>query len=240
MYDRLHPELYNRFEQRRISGEIVFIADRMPGLAEVLDIGCGTGNILLKLVSEGLRVWGVDISADMLNVLKRRIPNGAYGRVRLIEDNVENFLKGCSVRFDAVTMSSVLHHLPDYLGVIEYAAGLLKPGGWLYITHEPTKAALSEDPFLRKLLWHADNIIYTITHLGNMPATEQRDYRFSDYHLYHGFDEEKVLEQCRISGMEIVKFDLYSSMMRLGLSCWIDSRLLKSRRQFSIIARKMQ
>ena len=144
----------------------------------------------------------------------------------------------CVKQFDLIIVSSVLHHLPEYTGTLKKVIGLLNPGGYVYITHEPTGSALSKDKFLRKILWQVDNIIYSALMLGRRPKVAGRDYKFSDYHLYHGFDEESVKSVCCESGLDIVKFERYASAMRLGISCWLDSFLLKSKSQFCLIAKR--
>jgi len=192
----------------------------------------------LKLLANGLDIWGVDISKEMVEALKGRIPSPLEEKVKLFTQNIDDFLSTCTQKFDLITASSVLHHLPDYLSSLELAIRRLKSGGWLYITHEPTKKILSPDPFLRKVLWQADNLAYSVWRARSVPQAEARDCRISDYHLYHGFDEEKVAEICRCSGLEVVSFNKYSSAMRMGLSCWLDSRILKSKRQFSLIAHR--
>lgn len=237
-YDALHPEEFNWFEQAQIRRDLLCIASNLPKPSSALDIGCGTGNILLKLLASGFDVWGVDISKEMIEVLKARIPTLLEEKAQLFTNNADDFLAACTQEFDLITISSVLHHLPDYISSLELAIRRLKPGGWLYITHEPTKDVLSPDPFLRKVLWQVDNLAYSVLRARSVPQTEARDYRTSDYHLYHGFDEDKVVEQCKRSGLKVISFNKYSSAMRMGLSCWLDSRVLKSRRQFSLIAHK--
>lgn len=108
----------------------------------------------------------------------------------------------------------------------------------MYITHEPTNNALGPDPLLRKALWQVDSLAFNILHGRAAPKTEARDYRMSDYHLYKGFYEEKVIAACKASGLDIVRYNKYSSAMRAGLSCWIDSKILNSARHFTLIARK--
>ncbi len=237
-YDVLHPEEFNWFEQHRLRRDIARIAAQLPANALALDIGCGTGNILLKLIALGINVSGVDISEDMVRLLKSRIPTHSEGKVNLTVQNVEDFLVGCAKEYDLVTASSVLHHMPDYISTLRSAIGRIKPGGWLYIVHEPTKNALGPDTFPRKILWQMDNLAYNLLHARSIPQTEARDYRMSDYQLYHGFDEDKVARECRGLGLDVVSFVRYSSTMRTGLSCWIDSSVLGSRRHFSLIAHK--
>ncbi len=237
-YDALHPEEFNWFEQGNIRRDILRITGSLPKPASALDIGCGTGNIMLKLLANGLNVHGVDISKEMADALGARIPASLKDNAHISVKNIDEFLGGCNEEFDLITISSVLHHLPDYLSSLETIVNKIKPRGWMYITHEPTKNSLGADPFLRKVLWQIDSLVYGILREPAVPKTEARNYRISDYHLYRGFDEEKVLEVCKASGLEVVSFRRYSSSMRMGLSCWVDSKLLNSKRNFSLIARK--
>lgn len=237
-YERLHPEEFNWFEQGQIMRDLEFIKGRLPADAVILDMGCGTGNIALKLLKVGFEVWGVDMSEEMLAVLKKKIPADFKDKIKLFCKNIDYFLDGCAGRFDLITVSSVLHHLPEYIPTLKRAIGLLKPAGYLYIIHEPTKEILGPDRFLRKILWQVDNAVYSILNFGRGLRLEGRNYRISDYHLYNGFDENEVISVCRDKGLEILEFKKYASAMRLGISCWIDSHLLKSKSQFLLIARK--
>jgi ubiquinone/menaquinone biosynthesis C-methylase UbiE len=235
-YDRIHPEEYNWFEQKRIWNDLSFIRKNLASHPVVLDLGCGTGNLTLKLFKLDCAVWGVDISEDMVEVLKNNIPAGAEHK--LLVQNIDEFISGTDQVFDCITASSVLHHLPDYIQTLEQVLKLLKPGGWLYITHEPTKNALGADPFFRKILWQLDNLAFNLFFGAKMPVLRDRNFHLSDYQLYHGFDEEKVISRCRESGVKIIKLQKYSSAMRLGIFCWLDSQVIRSKRQFSLIGQK--
>lgn len=238
-YEALHPEEFNSFEQRRMQNELAFILKHLPHNIKVLDIGCGTGNIALKLLAmSNCSIWGVDLSDDMLAELKKKVSRADETRIKLICQNLDDFIAQCSERFEFIAISSVLHHLPDYGATLSKCLALLKSGGWLYITHEPTKEALERDPFLRKILWQADYFFYALFNSAQIRHTPQRDYRMSDYHLYRGFDEEKVIAVCRNAGLRNVRFFKYASAMRLSLSCWIDTCVLKSKRQFCLVATK--
>jgi SAM-dependent methyltransferase len=49
----------------------------------MLDLGCGTGQMLLRHAARFRRAVGVDHSAEMLDVARRRVPGVAAGRCRL-------------------------------------------------------------------------------------------------------------------------------------------------------------
>ena len=61
-------------------GHIDSMYDRATQLArvpEILDLGCGTGNLDFRLAARGLRVTGADLSPEMLDVARRKAPGGA-------------------------------------------------------------------------------------------------------------------------------------------------------------------
>ncbi len=82
----------------------------------VLDLGCGPGDIVLRLASRhpGLVVHGVDGSAAMLHFASERLHElpALGGRVQF----VEGLLPGATLplpAYDAVISNSLLHHLHD-------------------------------------------------------------------------------------------------------------------------------
>jgi SAM-dependent methyltransferase len=83
-----------------------FAADSAPGLLELLrrngiftgkvvDLGCGSGIWAAELIRAGYDVLGVDISAGMLALARKRAPNARFRR--------ESFLTTKLPRCDAVT-----------------------------------------------------------------------------------------------------------------------------------------
>ncbi len=60
----------------------------------VLEIGCGTGRVLTPIARAGLDIWGVDVSAAMLAILKQKIrvePEAVKARVRVAEGDMRRF-----------------------------------------------------------------------------------------------------------------------------------------------------
>ncbi len=94
----------------------------------VLDVGCGTGAVAAALAETAhARVWGVEPSAEMLAVARRRVPRG----VGLKQAHAEAlpFTDGW---FERIVMSLVIHLLDRPLAFAE-AARVLAPGGRLAI-----------------------------------------------------------------------------------------------------------
>lgn len=92
---------------------------------KVLDLGCGTGALTLKLAKASFEVTGVDISQNMLAQLARR----AKGlNVKLVEASIFS-LPFPDSSFDSVVSRWVLPHFSDWGSAVKEVARVLKPGG---------------------------------------------------------------------------------------------------------------
>jgi ubiquinone/menaquinone biosynthesis C-methylase UbiE len=237
-YISLHPEIYNWFEQGEIQKDLTSLRKKVNG-NEALDIGCGMGNISLKLLSLGFKVTALDISTTMIKEVKRALPAEIAVNLDIIETDIDTFLSKPAGRYNLVTMSSVLHHIPDYRESLQKIMGFIVVDGFLYITHEPLRDVLTKkDPLLRKLLWQIDYLCYLVKKRGKIEAVNGINWRLSDYHLYKGLDHVGVRVILEEKGFKVF-FRKYSSNMRLGISNWIDTNLLRTESQFKIIAEKI-
>jgi ubiquinone/menaquinone biosynthesis C-methylase UbiE len=236
-YISLHPEIYNWFEQREIQRDLASLRKKVNG-NEAIDIGCGMGNITLKLLSLGFKVTALDISTTMIKEVKRALPVEMAANLDIIETDIDTFLSKPAGKYNLVAMSSVLHHLPDYLESLEKIIGCIVVDGILYITHEPLRDVLTKkDPLPRKLLWQIDHLCYLVKKWGKNDAVKGVDWRLSDYHLYKGLDHDRIRGILKAKGFKVF-FEKYSSTMRLGISNWIDTNILRTASQFKIIAEK--
>jgi len=219
IYRQIHTEIYNFYEQRRIQKEVDFILRLFSNKKDLtcLDVGCGTGNLTLKFLERGFTVTGVDISRDMLNILKSYIIDLKFNakKVTLITSDADNFIEN-SVRdnkkYDVVSFSSILHHLPDYLNTIKNACNLVHLGGCIYITHEPPLTAGVERSILCRILAFADGMAYgLILRMKNVKHPDISCYRYADYHVWQekGVDQQKILHILRENGFRIIHFKKY-------------------------------
>ena len=230
-YISLHPEIYNWFEQTEMRRDLVSLRKRVKG-NNALDIGCGMGNITLKLLSLGFKVTTLDISTTMIKEVKRALPAEIAVNLDIIETDIDTFFSKSAGKYNLVTMSSVLHHLPNYLESLQKIMGFIVVGGFLYITHEPLKDVLTKkDPLRRKLLWQIDYLCYLVKKRGKIESVDGVDWRLSDCHLYKGLDHDRVRGILKAKGFKVF-FRKYSSIMRLGISNWIDTKILRSESQF--------
>jgi SAM-dependent methyltransferase len=103
----------------------------------VLEIGCGTGLLLLRLAPGRERYVGTDISAVGLSHLRGAVealgPDAAH--VELVEAPAHD-LSAVGGGFDVVLLNSVVQYFPDLeylIKVLEGAAQALRPGGVVYL-----------------------------------------------------------------------------------------------------------
>jgi SAM-dependent methyltransferase len=93
----------------------------------VLDIGCGSGLALALAASRGARTSGLDISAPLLEVARRRVPAADLREGGLDE------LPFADESDDAVLAINALQFAADPAGALREVHRVLRPGGRLAI-----------------------------------------------------------------------------------------------------------
>ena len=237
-YDRMHPEIFNGYEQRQTKSDVLLI-QRLAGNIplSVLDIGCGTGNIALKFLQRDHKVDCVDLSDEMLNILRQK--TGAMDNVRFFASDADAYLY-LSPSYDVICLSSVLHHLPDYNQTLVMCFQKLNPGGFLYITHEPLpRAERMRFAPLQNLLswlgWKSCNAFARVFRKG----FPQLDYSRTDIHVEVGISPDALLMQLTS------RYPLQLVLMRryraepLAILAWLNNVLLSGRpAHFTLVCKK--
>jgi len=100
-----------------------------PG--RVLDVGCGTGELVGRLAHRGWEVDGLDLCEPMLHRANHKL-NGNAHRVRLTVGDSEH-LPFDARSFDVVTCANSFHHYPHQEQVVRELYRVLKPGGRLLL-----------------------------------------------------------------------------------------------------------
>jgi SAM-dependent methyltransferase len=117
------------------------------GATTVLDVGCGTGIVTMRLVADGRDVIGVERAEGMLAIARTRLPGrvvrGDATRLPVADGSV-----------DAVVTLWLLHLLdPEQVeGAIAEAARVLRPGGTLITTVDKNDAGYATGSDAARLL----------------------------------------------------------------------------------------
>jgi ubiquinone/menaquinone biosynthesis C-methylase UbiE len=106
---------------------------------QVLDLGCGSGAFtpfIARMVGEKGKVYALDIQADMLKQLERKLArpeNKDIKNIKLIEGNAYE-LPFDNGSIDLVNMVTVLQEIPDRNRALQEVKRVLKPGGLFAVT----------------------------------------------------------------------------------------------------------
>ena len=112
-----------------------------PG-ARVADIGAAGGFFttrLAKAVGAAGHVYAVDISDDMLNLLRRRIVEESLGNVTVIKGTASDPLLPAAT-LDAALIINAYHEMPEHRAILDAIRTALKPTGRLVIVEPITDA----------------------------------------------------------------------------------------------------
>lgn len=126
-----------------------WLAGLLPAGARVLDLGCGTGMpTARRLVVAGIEVVGVDLSAGMLALARRNVPEAEFHQV-----DIADLRPGGPVdlgRFDAVVAFFSLLMLPraEIPLALRTVRRLLVPGGLFALSMVEADVDDVEIPFV--------------------------------------------------------------------------------------------
>jgi trans-aconitate methyltransferase len=115
LYDNAHS-----FVSKFGEGILSYLQPK-PG-ETILDLGCGTGDLTEEIFQTGVRVIGVDNSAEMIHAAKIKFPAIEFLQA---DARIMNF----EIRFDAIFSNAVLHWIKEKEMVIRQMHLLLKENG---------------------------------------------------------------------------------------------------------------
>jgi 2-polyprenyl-3-methyl-5-hydroxy-6-metoxy-1,4-benzoquinol methylase len=199
-YELLHPEVYGKQEQKRISSTLKMV-DKLieDNQKKALDFGAGTGNLTGKLLRMDYTVTAIDISAEMCAILKKNYQSYIEAKkLTVINSPIEDvsFDRG---EFDLITCYSVLHHLPDYVDAIQRLSVFLKKGGVMYLDHEASPFYWESEShnvarLVKSIYFHSNPLLNTLYFQVIGVKIPSLDYNLSDYwhKKEHALDHRKI------------------------------------------------
>lgn len=113
-------------------GEAALCATLVPPGARVLDAGCGTGRVMIRLAELGYDCVGVDLDASMLAVARRQAPELPWIQADLATFDPTELRAGEG--FDLVVAAGNIFPLlasGTEAAVVGRLAGVLRPGGFM-------------------------------------------------------------------------------------------------------------
>ena len=146
-YNARHPEIYNPIEQTRLHNTLSWAVEHITsGGKQVMDYGCGTGNLTQHLLLLGCQVTTADVTPSFVKMASKLDPEMTTQHIL----NGEDLSEFQDDSFDLIATYSVLHHIPDYLTAVQDMTRVLKPGGVLVIDHEASDEHYEPSPALEE------------------------------------------------------------------------------------------
>ena len=140
----------DEWERRRdynyVGKRLISLIDRFGTVRgkRILDIGSGSGSSALVLMDKGAKsVQGVEPNADFVKLAEMRAQDeGFQNDVSFIQLKDTTQLPFEDGKFDIVTFSAVIEHIPPSLrqDIIKEAYRCLAPGGLIVFTETPNRA----------------------------------------------------------------------------------------------------
>lgn len=159
-YNQYGPDIHSGRPRHKAIAELV------EG-KRILDLGCGTGDLLLELKDRGYTLFGTDISSVALKMAKQR---GISAKLRL----TANVPKG---KYDTVVISQVIEHLENDSNFLSEAMNVLRSNGVLIVSVPYKNEVPSDDHkhiYTRELLHNLLNPLGNVHIFDSWPGDEYR------------------------------------------------------------------
>ena len=155
-------DLYDYVGPYRSRPDITFFVEAASKAGSpVLEVGCGTGRVLIPTARAGVEIVGLDLSPHMLAVCRQRLrdePEAVQSRVRLVQADMRRFELGRIFTLVTIPFRPFQHLLTveDQLSCLESIRHHLGDGGALildifnpsldFLVNRPVGEEFAEEP----------------------------------------------------------------------------------------------
>jgi SAM-dependent methyltransferase len=132
-------EFYDQLIPYRERGDIAFFVEMAQAAnGPVLEVGCGTGRVLIPTARAGVEIVGLDLSPYMLDVCRANLaqePPDVRARVQLVEGDMRDFALGRAFALATIPFRPFQHltTAEDQMACLRAIHRHLAPGGRLIL-----------------------------------------------------------------------------------------------------------
>ena len=183
-----------------------------PG-EKILEAGCGTGNLAIKIKERGGDVVGLDNCKEVLEIYKKKDPNA-----KVVLADLREKLSFPDNYFDKIACNNTLYIIPKekQLDVLKELYRILRPGGKLVIVN-PIKKGKPLKIYLKGIKQSAEKKGFLKTFkdiiLMSTPAIQMFYYNFlikradkkGGYHFFDFNEQKKLLEKINFKNVSATR-----------------------------------
>jgi len=132
--DYIEPELYDAIYSWYREDPAFYLETARAAGGPVLEVGCGTGRLLIPTLEAGAEIDGIDLSPGMLEVLRRKAAaRGLQARVAV--GDMRDFTMPRRYALITIPFRTFLHNLTaeDQIATLRCCREHLEPGGALVL-----------------------------------------------------------------------------------------------------------
>jgi ubiquinone/menaquinone biosynthesis C-methylase UbiE len=206
LYSKVYDSLLSTPLYQDLLDQVVNLL-HLDGASTLLDAGCGTGNLVHKVVSRDkvpLQIEAVDRSSQMLDIATKKVRSRQV-QFKLTDLNQRLNYPDCT--FDRIAMVHVLYALADPLSTLQELHRVLRRNGILIIANPRKGASVSKimSANLSRLNWMGKITFLVRTSLVsliNIPITKAASH--DHYHFLEKSDWEIKLDSVGFSDFSII------------------------------------
>ena len=134
-YNTQWVQKYSLIPTRREVKKLVLPLLEKNGDLKILDVGCGTGQLIGEISESypAVDYLGIDVAKNMIGVARQN--NSGY-RIRFENVSVDDFT--CEEKFDVIICTHAFPYFPDKSGAMQKMSSLCKKGGRIIIVSAST------------------------------------------------------------------------------------------------------
>lgn len=190
--DWIEAEHHSTVKDFIFEGILRTLALKLPaGRRRLLDVGAHAGRFIQLAQQAGWRAEGLELNPQTAAFAAQAT------RARIRQANVEQ-VDAAADRFDVITLTDVLEHIPHPRRVLRRVAQLLEPGGWVAIKVPGGPAQVTKERWRGRLVpGYEPTVADNLVHVSHFSAGSLRraleDAGFTDVEIRPGAPELPAL-----------------------------------------------
>ena len=179
----------------------------------VADLGCGTGELTLRLAQAGCDMIGVDAAEDMLCMLQEKAAEAGHTDILLVHQKLQSLNLYSAVKA-AVSSFDTLNHIgpeKQFMKAVQRAALFLEPNGvFIFDMNTPYKhqEVLADNTFVLQ----ADDVKCTWSNQYDaagkrtcikVQIEDEQHEKFTERFYEYEYSQECITQACEAAGLRI-------------------------------------